>query len=205
MRLEILNNGIKYYINNKDGHGLNHIKEVIENLSILMSIAEKDLQIKFNKELMFTAALYHDSGRTVNKKYHHIESAKIVINEKYLRNIFTEDEIQLIAKMCEEHRSSVGECTSIESAILNDADSISTLERIIERTIDYHLKYDVDKSYDSIYSEVRKHLIDKFGRNGYQKYKTKYANLLVNIEERYEIIENEEEFKQVYDRVIKNK
>jgi uncharacterized protein len=175
---------------------------VLENMTKILILAEDDLGIKFNRELMYTAVLYHDSGRTVNKKYHHIESSKIVRNEEYLKKYFTEDEINLISQMCIEHRSSVGECTTIESALLNDADSINTLERVIERTIQYHLKHDDDKSYNAIYTEVRKHLIDKFGKNGYQKYKTKYANEMVDIEERYEIIENEDKFIKLYNTVI---
>lgn len=204
MKAIILQQGARFYTNNNDGHGLEHIQEVITNLNKLMEMVEKDLGIKLNKDLMYTAALYHDAGNVINRKTHHLESARIVKEEEYLKEIFTPEEIDLIALMCEEHRSSRKEpCSNIFSAILNDADSITPFERTIERTYEYNLKHSDDKSHEGIFREVYEHLIDKYGRNGYQKFRTKYAEELINMEERYQLLENEDLFRKLYDIVIK--
>lgn len=204
MKSIILINGARFYENNNDGHGLEHIQEVMANLTKLMIMAEKDLGIKLNKELMYTAALYHDTGSSIDRKTHHLESAKIVKSEEYLKEIFSEDEINMIALMCEEHRSSRKEpCTNILSALLNDADSMTTFDKMIERCYKYNLKHNEDKSYEAVFDEVYKHLVEKFGRNGYQQFRTKYANSLMNVEERYEVLDNKELFKIKYNKIIK--
>lgn len=202
MRLEILQNGIKYYEGMDDGHGLEHIKQVMINMIKLIDIVEKGEDIKLNKELMLTAVLYHDSGNKIDRKEHHLIAGQTVRSEEYLKEIFTEEEIELIATMCEEHRSSKKEeCTSLMSAMLNDADSINTFENMVERAYKYHMKHDENKEYEFIFGRVYGHLKEKFGRNGYHRYRTQYTNELVNIEERYRILENEKEFRKVFDKI----
>ena len=204
MKTQILNNVVKYYEGAKDGHGLDHIKKVVENLSNLITIHEKRTGEKVNREVLLTAALYHDAGSKIDRKRHHIISAEIVRNEEYLRNIFTEEEIELIATMCEEHRSSGGPCSNIYSAMLNDADSLlDSIYNLVERTWTYNHNHKPNASEEEIYNVAYEHLKEKFGRNGYQQYRTEYARELLKelMEKVYYTLENEEEFKKVYNQV----
>lgn len=207
MQLEILQNAMKYYEGMDDGHGPRHIQQVLENMTKLINIVEKRENIKLDKNLMYTAVLYHDTGNKINRKEHHLISGQIVRNEQYLRKYFTEEEIETIARMCEEHRSSRKEaCSGIREAMLNDADSINTFEDMVERSYKYHMKHDEDKSYEVILRRVHEHLKEKFGRGGYSSYRTQYTNEIINIEERYEILENEDKFREVFNKIVlKNK
>lgn len=205
MRSIILQKGLKYYENQTKDHGEEHIRKVMYNLSKLMIMAEKDLGVKFNKDLMFTAALYHDAGRTIDNELHHIYSAQIVRNEEYLREIFTEYEIETIATICAEHRSSnKKECMDLMSALVNDADSMNTIEEIIERVYLYQKNHIKNGDNEFIFEETYKHIEEKYGKNGYQKFRTKYAKELMNEKEIERLITEKGNFYKLYNKIIEN-
>lgn len=207
MRSIILKNVVKYYEGCKDGHGLDHIQKVVENISNLMTIAERE-GYKFNKEVMYTAAMYHDAGSKIDRKRHHLISGEIVRNEEYLKEIFTAEEIEQIATMCEEHRSSGGPCSSLEAALLNDADSLlDSVYNLVERAWVFNHKQYEGESEEVIYQKLYSHLKEKYGVNGYQKYRTTYAAELTKdiLEQVVYTMENEEEFRKVYNQVTIDK
>lgn len=205
MRQVILENGLKYYEGQTKDHGEEHIREVMGNLNKLILMAEKDLGIRLNRELMITAALYHDAGRSIDNEMHHIHSATIVRNEEYLKEIFDEYEIETIATMCAEHRSSnKKECLDLMSALLNDADSMNTLEVIIERIYLYENKLNKDRDEESTFEAVYKHLVDKYGKHGYQKFRTKYARELIDVEGMQKKISMKGEIRKMYSTIVSN-
>lgn len=204
MKKIILEKGLEYYKNETKDHGEEHIRKVMTNLNKLMLMAEED-GYRFNRELMLTAAIYHDAGRTVDDELHHIHSANIVRNEEYLKDIFTEYEIETIAIMCAEHRSSnKKECMDLMSALLNDADSINDIEEIIERTYLYQKKRFENGDDEFIFEETYKKIEEKYGENGYQKFRTKYARKLINEKEIEQLISMKGEFHKLYNKVVNN-
>lgn len=191
-----------------DAHNFTHIENVIENAKILNNL----LGNPYSDNIIIISALYHDIGNIVNRKDHHIESARIVLEDKDLKELFNDDELYLISKACEEHRSSYkGEFTSTLSKIINDADSmVYNIEDIIERCYKYTISKYSTESERSIYYRVYDHIVDKFGRNGYQKYKLSVTNKIANVENIYSIIEDEYKFKydyyyEVVERIKNNK
>lgn len=205
MRQIILEKGLKYYEGQTKDHGEEHIRQVMTNLNKLITMAEEDLHVRINKELLLTAALYHDAGRTIDNELHHIHSATIVRNEEYLKELFSESEIETIAIICAEHRSSnKKECMDLMSALLNDADSMNTLDEIIERIYLYETKLNSDRDDEAIFEAVYDHLNKKYGKGGYQKFRTKYARELIDVQDMERKISFKGEIRKMYDDIVSN-
>lgn len=185
--------------NKLDGaHDFEHIKEVIGNAVMINSRYGKP----YAEDIVIVAALYHDIGNTVDRKNHHIESAKRVMEDSELRKIYDYNTRYLISKACEEHRASYrGEFTSTLSKIINDADSMAggrDIESMIERSLTYTRAKNINDTQEMIYEKVYGHLVEKFGREGYQKYRLDVSNELCNVEEIYKVLESKETFKEKY-------
>lgn len=190
--------------NELDGaHDFKHIVQVTNNALLL----NKECGGPYDNDIIIISALYHDIGNTVNRENHHIESARIVMEDKDLQSVYSYDTRYMISKACEEHRSSYnGPFTSLLSKIINDADSMAggdTIEAMIERSLMYTKSKNPKDTSDMIYTKVYNHLVEKFGRYGYQKYKLNITNKLCNVEEIYKILDDENLFKIKYESVVK--
>ncbi len=80
-------------------HQRNHVDMVIEQS---MAIAA-DLDVDMN--MVYTIAAYPDTGLTVDRKIHHLVSGKIVREDMWLRDWFSEEQIETMAQACEDHRA----------------------------------------------------------------------------------------------------
>ena len=180
------------YSKNDLGHNLNHIKYVIKrSLKFAKQLDE------INLDMVYTIASYHDIGHHINPKEHEIVSAKILCDDKNLRNFFNEDEILIMKEAVEDHRaSSKKEPRSIYGKIVSSADRNTSVNASIKRAYQYALK---NKEISSIYSridECRNHLLNKFGTNGYARDKMyfiddEYDNYLRDITS---LCENKDDF-----------
>lgn len=167
---------------NDAGHGINHIKYVI-NRSLKFAENVKDI----NFDMVYVIAAYHDIGHYIDAKNHEIVSAQMLLKEKWLENYFTKDEINIMAEAIEDHRASLEyEPRSIYGKIVSSADRNTSLELPLKRTYTYRLKHSPNSTIDEIIEESRLHLIDKFGDEGYANEKMyfedkEYDNFLKEI------------------------
>lgn len=172
------------YEKNDAGHGINHIKYVI-NRSLKFAENVKDI----NFDMVYVIASYHDIGHYIDAKNHEKVSAQILLNEKWLEKYFTKDEINVMAEAIEDHRASLEyEPRSIYGKIVSSADRNTSLELPLKRTYTYRLKHSPNSTIDEIIEESRLHLIDKFGKEGYANEKMyfvdeEYDNFLKGIQE----------------------
>lgn len=172
------------YEKNDAGHGINHIKYVI-NRSLKFAENVKDI----NFDMVYVIASYHDIGHYIDAKNHEKVSAQILLNEKWLEKYFTKDEINVMAEAIEDHRASLEyEPRSIYGKIVSSADRNTSLELPLKRTYTYRLKHSPNSTIDEIIEESRLHLIDKFGKEGYANEKMyfvdeEYDNFLKEIQE----------------------
>ena len=83
------------------GHGRDHVRAVIEEAVRLAGFYPVDLN------MVYAAAAYHDTGLSVDRKTHHLESGRIVREDRGLRRWFTEPQIEVIAQAAEDHRASL--------------------------------------------------------------------------------------------------
>ncbi|MDY0235451.1 MAG: HD domain-containing protein [Gudongella sp.] len=187
-------NIIPRYNKNDKAHNENHVRCVIRNS---MLIAEN---YDVNKNIIYTAAAYHDLGLEVERERHEIFSKEIMLNDKKLDEFFNKEEKEVIADAILAHRaSSKLEPTSIYGKIIADADRDLVPVHIIERTILYSL--DKFPQYDKKdhFIRSREHIKSKYGKESYMKL---WLDLKVNnerLEKLRNLISDESRFKRVFD------
>ena len=82
----IENNIFPEYEKNEKGHGIDHIKYVIERSFQLV----KENSLDVNPNMVYTIASYHDIGHHIDSKTHEIISADIMSKDKNLSRFFYE-------------------------------------------------------------------------------------------------------------------
>lgn len=146
-----------------NGHGLDHIKSVIK---YSLEFAEQIPDI--NYDMVYIIAAYHDLGRKIDNDTHEKISAQMLLADDALRQFFSDEELKIMAEAVEDHRASLdSEPRSIYGKIVSSADRTIPADVIILRSVDYHKSLYPDISLDENIRDAAKHLIKKFGKNGY--------------------------------------
>ena len=187
------------YERNEKGHGINHIKEVINRSFDLI----KDLDV--NKEMVYVIASYHDLGHFIDAKTHEIISAKMLEEDKKLENWFSKEQIQIMKEAVEDHRAS---CThiprSIYGKIISSADrTLLNIDDCIKRCYSYGKKHTPEKTEEEQIERVHEHLSEKYGKDGYAKCYIKDEAFDKSLENLQKALENKEEFIRRVKEVIK--
>ncbi|NLC32483.1 MAG: HD domain-containing protein [Clostridiales bacterium] len=145
-------------------HDVNHIRHVIRNC---MYIAK---EYDVDKNILYTAAAYHDLGLEVERERHEVFSRDMMCRDKRLDDFFNQEEKDLIADAILTHRaSSKAAPKTIYGKILADADRDLVPVRIIERTILYSLEKFPNSSRTSHFMTIKDHIAAKYGPDGYVK------------------------------------
>lgn len=145
------------------GHTEDHIAQVIERSLIFAQQApEVDLT------MVYVIAAYHDLGRLIDNETHNIESAKMLLADKFLKSQFTKAEMKTMAEAVEDHRASLGrEPRSIYGKIVSSADRNPSVEGMLKRAYDYNRSLHPNLSEDEVIEDVRIHLRAKYAPDGY--------------------------------------
>lgn len=153
------------YSRNEEGHGIKHIRTVIKRS---LEIA-KDYDV--NIDMVYTIASYHDLGHYIDRKRHEIISAEIFMEDKSIKQWFTEEQIITIKEAIEDHRASSNhEPRSIYGRIVSTADrTIIDIDDTIKRTYSYGKRNYENLSEQEQIERVYQHLSEKYGENGYVK------------------------------------
>ena len=155
---------IPRYNKNDKAHKESHVRQVIRD-SIL--IAEK---YNVNKDIVYTAAAYHDLGLVVERERHEVFSKEIMLNDSKLDDFFSWEEKQIIADAILTHRaSSKVEPNSIYGKIVADADRDLTPVHIMERTILYSREHLPTYDKGEHFIRSKEHIRSKYGKEGYLK------------------------------------
>lgn len=169
------------YEKNEKGHGIDHIKYVIERSFQL--VEENNLDV--NLDMVYTIASYHDIGHHIDSKTHEIISADIMSKDKNLSRFFTDDELIIIKEAIEDHRASAKEDPrSIYGRIVSSADRNNRVEDCLRRTYTYGKKLNPDATDEELFLRAYDVLVNKFGEDGYAKFyfkDTQYENFLKDI------------------------
>lgn len=95
-----------------------------------------------DEEMLLTAAACHDLGLSVNRESHHLESGRIIREDKRLSEWFLPGQIETIAQAAEDHRASAKTLPrSIYGRIVAEADRLIVPETIIRRTVQFSLSH----------------------------------------------------------------
>ena len=179
----IENNVFPEYNKNEKGHGINHIKSVINRSFEL--VQENNLNI--NENMVYVIAAYHDIGHHIDSKKHEIISADIMSKDKGLSKFFSNEELKIIKEAIEDHRaSSKNNPRSIYGKIVSSADRSNSIEECLERTYTYGKKLHPNTTDEELFELSYESLVNKFGEKGYAKFYFKdkqYEDFLKKIRE----------------------
>lgn len=93
-------NILPLYDKNEEGHGINHIKTVIERS---LKFAKEQ---NANLDMSYVVAAYHDLGHPIDRKTHEIISAQIFSKDEQMKNFFSDEQRKVIKEAIEDHRAS---------------------------------------------------------------------------------------------------
>lgn len=183
-------------------HQRNHVDMVIEQS---MAIAA-DLNVDMN--MVYAIAAYHDTGLTVDRKTHHLVSGKIVREDMWLRDRFSEEQIETMAQACEDHRASSNhEPRSIYGKIVAEADRFIDPDTIILRTVQYGLANYPELDKEGHWHRTLNHLHEKYAEGGYLRLWFDNSPNVARLNSLRQIIKNEpllrEKFNHLYDTLSK--
>lgn len=186
------------YSRNEEGHGIWHIKTVIERSLKLAKGYDVNL------DMVYTVAAYHDLGHYVDRKRHEIISAEMFIQDKTIKKWFTEEQRKIIKEAIEDHRSSIDhEPRSIYGKIVSTADrTIINMDVAIQRAYFYGKKHYDNLSEEEQIERVYHHLREKYGEKGYAKIWLKDEELEDSLDNLRKALANKEEFINRIKKVI---
>lgn len=182
--IEYIETEILPQYNGIGGHTDEHIRQVIErSLNFYKQAPE------LNIDMVYIIAAYHDLGRLIDNETHNIESAKLLRKDKFIKEHFADEEINIMAEAVEDHRASLGrEPRSTYGKLVSSADRNTSLKQTLSRAYDYNKHLNPTAAEDETIETVRKHLRKKYSPDGYAA-KTMYfkdpdfTNVLVETEE----------------------
>ena len=208
MRVTKINEELKKYIEgeilpeyekNDPGHGAEHARNVIARS---LSFAEGMDEV--NLDMVYTVAAYHDIGHSVDAKNHEKVAAEILAKDDNLKKFFSDDEIKTMAEAVYDHRASTeSEPRSVYGKIVCSADRMTSLEEPLKRTYAYRLEHTPEKSLAEIIEDSWRHLVEKYGENGYAIPKMyfddpEYEKFLKDLQE---LLYDKEKFRELYIKV----
>lgn len=183
----------QYENNNIGGHGIDHIKYVIERSFEII----KEFNLDVDKNMAYVTAAYHDLGYKRNPEKHEEVSSEMFKEDQNMNKFFNEEQINTIADAIADHRaSSKHEARNIYGKIVSSADRNISVNTTLKRSIlFYKTKYKNEdiKDMDIIENSYKK-LSSKYGKGGYAKMyypDNKYNEFIKSMEE---LIENKDEF-----------
>lgn len=188
----IENNIFPSYEKNDNGHNLDHIMYVIKR-SLKFANTLDDI----NYNMVYVIAAYHDIGHYIDRKNHEKVSSLMLLNDDNLKKFFSEEEIVIMSEAVYDHRASMdSEPRSIYGKIVSSADRNVDVDEILKRVCDYNIKHFPNLTEEQILENVKKHIIEKFGKNGYAVKKMYFEDLdydtfLCDISK---LVKNEEKF-----------
>lgn len=162
-----------------NGHGLDHIQNVIRrslnfakrinNGEILTTPQDfanlpsslNDGKVKY--DICFVSAAYHDLGREKNNKLHHLISAAWFLDDDFMDEFFTRDELRVVADAIMDHRAS-NELSpiTIYGKIISSADRDTDYRDILRRAYVYDRHKNPDYTEDQTRQDVYDRVCVKF-------------------------------------------
>lgn len=180
------------YQKNDVGHGIEHIKYVI-NRSFKFAETVPDI----NYDMVYTIAAYHDIGYPIDRKKHEIISGEIMSKDENLKKFFSEEQLKTIKEAIEDHRASNPNVPrNLYGKILASADKNIYIDQFFKRSYEYGLEHYKELTTEEQLQRIYEHAEKKFGKNGYaiSKYYVEDKKYFDYLKELQNLIDNKEEF-----------
>ena len=184
-----------------NGHGLDHIKNVIaRSLDFAKRINNGDIKTttkdfknlpkelkptksqKINYDMCFVVAAFHDLGRDKNNKLHHLVSAGYLLNDDFMAENFTRAELRVMADAIMDHRASNElEPVTIYGRIVSSADRDTDCHDIMRRAFAYSRSLHPEATEEESINWTMQKITKKFaGENAYSAKKMYFENPAFN-------------------------
>lgn len=186
------------YNKNEAGHGINHIKTVMDR-SLKFA---KDYDVDIN--MVYTIAAYHDIGHHIDRKRHEIISAEMFMKDENMKKFFNAEERKIIKEAIEDHRaSSDHEPRTIYGRIVSTADrTIIDIDTTIRRSYSYGKRNYLELSEEEQIERIYNHLKGKYGENGYAKVYLKDEEFEEALQRLRQALSNKQDFINRVKRVV---
>lgn len=169
-------------------HREDHAMTVISQAMLLLDRMPSD-GIPVDRDMLMAAAACHDLGLVNGRDNHHLDSGKIIREDKRLKEWFDTEQIETIAQAAEDHRASGKSAPrSIYGMLVAEADRVIDGETIIRRTIQFGQKHYPELDRDGHIERAVAHLREKYGRGGYLKLWIPWSDNAARLAELQDII-----------------
>ena len=175
-------------------HQRNHVDMVIAQSLEIAAHLDVDLN------MVYAVAAYHYTGLTAERKTHHLVSGRIVREDMWLRDWFSEEQIETMAQACEDHRASSNhEPRSIYGRIVAEADRFIDPDTIILRTVQYGLANYPELDKEGHWLRTLDHLHEKYAKGGYLRLWFENSPNVARLQTLREVINNEALLREKFD------
>ena len=170
-------------------------------LKVIKESAKLAKHYDVNAEMVYVIAAYHDLGLEVDRETHHIESARIIREDKALQTWFSTKQIEIMAEAAEDHRASnEHEPRSIYGKIIAEADRDIDGATIIRRTIQYGLKHYPNLDKEGHFERFLDHMANKYAAGGYLKLWIPESPNAAKLKEFQTLLKNPETIQQLFNQ-----
>jgi uncharacterized protein len=147
--------------------------------------------------MVYTIAAFHDTGLVEGREHHHTASARIIREDKRLKELFTAEEIEIMADAVEDHRASSSKPPrTIYGKIVAEADRIIDSHTIMARTIQYGLSNYPALTKEEHIERAVAHIKEKYGESGYLKLWIPQSDNAARLQDFRALIDNETELRE---------
>ena len=198
-----MNERLKEYVENEvipryaffdKAHREDHARSVIDEALRLAGFYDVD------KDMVYAAAAFHDTGLIEGRETHHLVSGRIIREDPRLPEWFTPDQIETIAQAAEDHRASgTSDPRSIYGKIIAEADRDIIPLKILRRTVQYGLEHYPELSREEHWARFVGHLHEKYYYGGYLRLFIPESKNAASLEELRQIIRDETSLKVTFD------
>ena len=157
-----------------------------------------------DEEMLLTAAACHDLGLAVDRKTHHLESGRIIREDVRLREWFSPEQVEVIAKAAEDHRASAQTPPrSIYGRLVAEADRMIDPLTIIRRTVQFGLSHYPELDREGHWQRTLEHLHEKYAEGGYLHLLIPGSPNEAPLEALREIIRDEVRLRDIFESVYR--
>lgn len=198
-----MNEHLKEYVENEvipryaffdKAHREDHVRSVIDEALRLAGFYDVD------KDMVYAAAAFHDTGLIEGRETHHLVSGRIIREDPRLPEWFTPDQIETIAQAAEDHRASgTSDPRSIYGKIIAEADRDIIPLKILRRTVQYGLEHYPELSREEHWARFVGHLHEKYYYGGYLRLFIPESKNAASLEELRQLIRDEASLRVTFD------
>ena len=156
------------YDTNIGGHGIEHVKNVINRSFELNEL----FHLNLNPNMVYVIAAFHDMGYKVDPENHEQVSADMFYQDEAMKYFFSDEDRQIIYEAIIDHRASLEyEARSVYGKLVSSADRAIDIDIALWGIILFQRDKHKDENLSDldIIEYAYKKLASKYGKGGYAK------------------------------------